>query len=1743
MTDPEVALPSGSAESASAAEVNLNALRQSRTALRRSLTAMKNKIEKDEGIDGTILECRLQILESYFKQLTHIQTQIERVVENDNTRMDIDEVYVLTKSLIVTKLKGLQRDSSLDATMLNQSRFEPALSHRLPNLKLPRFDGKYSEYKRFISTFNNLVHNEPIPTIDKFNYLLNCLSDQALAAVEAFQVTEENYNKALERLAERFDNKVLILKDHISSVCDMPLLSKPDAPLLRRHLDNAAALRGSLLSLGTIEELFDAMYIHLVVSKLDADSRNRYNESQEFKEIPTWEKCYSILSRRCQFLENKIKTTENAPKIVQHQSKSHHMKKSTFVNTNAASVCAYCNSSDHYIGSCPSFIVLAPTQRFEAAKQRSLCINCLRSGHFATKCTSNSRCRKCRSLHHTTLHFDSSHRSEDTAAATPSSSLAHATPIALVTRTNKRAFIPTAVVLIRDQAGIFHPIRTLLDSCSELNFISEEAAKRLKLKFQYDVQEVSGIADVRTTISRFVSTTIRSRLNDFEWTSSFAITSTISAKQPGELVDIHEWNIPRDIDLADPAFFKPQHVDLLIGTEIFFDLLTAGRISLGRGLPSLVNSVFGWIAGGSFIQGNKSKSVTCNVAIKSRDAAIDSMLAKFWQIEEFNSEKTLKSKDDELAEAHFVENTRVCEDGRLMVRLPFKTDPQSLGQSFEMARRRFLSLERRLQREHTLKQSYKDFIHEYEALGHMSELQCTPETLPNFYIPHHCVLRPESTTTKLRVVFDASAKSSSGLSLNDTLLVGPTIQQELIVTLLTFRLNKYALTADVSKMFRQFLVDERDRKFQLILWRDEPQQPLRTFSLNSITYGLASAPFQAVRCLFHIADLCKDKFPVASQLLKEDFYVDDMLAGADTLEELHTKKTQITDALNSFGLSLSKWNSNYHLFRADDHQQLQLNLDQSPCTKTLGTIWNVLDDSFKFKLSQMPIESPTKRSVLSAVARIFDVLGLLSPIVIRLKILLQEMWISQLGWDDTLPPNLHTVWYQVYDDLCNINNIAVPRYVFTTNDSMVEIHGFADASQRAYGCCIYVRAIVANNIKVSLLIAKSKVAPVKAQSLPRLELCAALLLSSTWNKIRHKVEKYVSDIVFWSDSQIVLHWLQMHSSSLNSFVANRISQIQTQSSAIPWKHVPSKQNPADIVSRGSSALELPSTMWFSGPDFLYLDKASWPHSTTTNIIDDELVSEKRRRAVTFKCSSSGSEDNIINNIINNNSSHLKIVRILSFVWRVFNKAPPAKQLKPAEICLSSSELDSSFWKIVSAVQHQCFSEDIVKLAANKEISPALRNLTPFLHNIVLNDRTYPVLRVGGRLLRAPIAFDAKFPALLPKQHRFTQLYIEFLHRQHLHAGPKALTGILRQKVWIVNARDLVRKVVKQCVHCFHYQPKLQQQIMGNLPSDRLKAQRPFLVTGLDFCGPFLTSYRIRGKQPYKTYLAVFICFSSRAVHFELVSDLSTNAFVLSLKRFAGRRGMPCKIYCDNATNFVGARTALLHFQQRFFSSATKEEVHAYSNKMGFEFCFIPPRAPHFGGLWEAAVKSAKSLLVKNIGQANLTFEELQTVVVEAEAILNSRPICPLSDDPNDGEALTPGHLLIGTSLLCPPEQHFDDNQIKYLTRYQRVAYLKQQFWELWHRDYLHHLQQKSKWHKPISNVAKGQLAMIHEDNTPPQLWLLGRIVATHLGADGYVRVVELKTKKGFLKRPIHKIAPLPLSLAPQGGEDVGGDLQ
>ncbi|XP_043062740.1 uncharacterized protein LOC122319478 [Drosophila yakuba] len=385
----------------------------------------------------------------------------------------------------------------------------------------------------------------------------------------------------------------------------------------------------------------------------------------------------------------------------------------------------------------------------------------------------------------------------------------------------------------------------------------------------------------------------------------------------------------------------------------------------------------------------------------------------------------------------------------------------------------------------------------------------------------------------------------------------------------------------------------------------------------------------------------------------------------------------------------------------------------------------------------------------------------------------------------------------------------------------------------------------------------------------------------------------------------------------------------------------------------------------------------------------------------------------------------------------------------------------------------------------------LKNLSLFLQ---VTDG-FQMLKVGGRLELADYPETQKHPVLLPAKDPFVSQFARHLHLQNYHAGPRTLVALIRKQFWIVNARDLARQVVRSCIHCRRYRPTLERQLMGQLPKERITPSRPFSRCGINFCGPINVYLRIRGKPPTKAYLAVFVCFATKAIHVEVVSDLTTDSFIASLKCFIARRGLPSDIFCDNATNFAGANNKLESLKQFLFKDETTKTIHYFCRSEFINFHFIPPRAPHFGGIWEAAVKSVKGLL-------NRTLRD-------------TRP------------ALTPGHFLVGDALRALPELPPIDDSLDKLDRWKSVCALKHHIWSRWSHEYINELQVRTTWTK--TNLAVNDMVIVHEDNLPPQQWLLGRIVSTIAGPDNIVRVADVRTAKGIIRRPIRKLTLLPVS--------------
>ncbi|XP_076382765.1 uncharacterized protein LOC143260625 [Megalopta genalis] len=714
--------------------------------------------------------------------------------------------------------------------------------------------------------------------------------------------------------------------------------------------------------------------------------------------------------------------------------------------------------------------------------------------------------------------------------------------------------------------------------------------------------------------------------------------------------------------------------------------------------------------------------------------------------------------------------------------------------------------------------------------------------------------------------------------------------------------------------------------------------------------------------------------------------------------------------------------------------------------------------------------------------------------------------------------SLHTQWTRYYTQLPLLNNVKFHRKTIITAASDIELHGFCDASEKAYGACIYLRSTNAQcETQVELLAAKSKVAPLKSQSIPRLELCGALLLTALLNTILRALHIQIDRTILWTDSTIVLHWLNASPHTLKTFVANRVAEIQSKTTISDWLHVSSSDNPADLLSRGQTVQDfLRASIWQHGPHWLRQERALWPIRELIPCIEDP-----EQRKVTCVATTTTPVDT---SILERYSSWGKLLRIIALCrrWK------PGRIIKGS---VTATELAQTKITIIKLVQAKHFERELRTLnrRADQEIPHKLAKLSPFIDQD-------GILRVGGRLHNSALTFSQTHPIILPKSH-VTSCIILKEHTDLLHAGTQHTLYSLRKTYWPIDGRSRVWQTISKCVRCRRANPPPVNYIMGNLPRARVTESRPFANVGVDYCGPFFIKERKhRNRGRVKVYVAVFVCLAVKAVHHELVSDLTSEAFIAALRRFIARRGFCTNLYSDNGTNFKGAEGEFRELRELLRVDDHREKVTTFLAERAINWHFIPPQTPHFGDLWEAAVKSFKHHFKRVVGVELLTFESLNTLIIDIEAILNSRPLTPISSDPTDLLALTPGHFLIGEAITSLRERDLKDTPSNRLSQWQRIQQLRQHFWKRWHREYLNELTTRNKWTRGHHPITEGTIVLLREDNVPSMQWPLGRVIKTYPGSDGIVRTVTVKTATSVFDRNVKKLVPLPIE---SGDENQG----
>lgn len=1045
--------------------------------------------------------------------------------------------------------------------------------------------------------------------------------------------------------------------------------------------------------------------------------------------------------------------------------------------------------------------------------------------------------------------------------------------------------------------------------------------------------------------------------------------------------------------------------------------------------------------------------------------------------------------------------------------LPFRSSRNRLPNNRPQAVKRLAAVRRNLDKKPHMK---KDFINFMQKMFDAKQAEPAPpltEGQECWYLPLFGVYHPRKPE-QIRVVFDSSAKHE-GVSLNDVLLCGPDLNNTLIGVLIRFRKEPVAVTADVQQMFYCFTVCEEHRDFLRFLWYEDNdlQKPVREFRMTVHVFGNSPSPAVATYCLRRAASEATESTPEAKEFVTRNFYVDDGLASFPTETDAIKTLQMSQEMLSESNIRLHKIASNssgvMQAFPTEDWAKGVKDLDfggESPLLqRSLGLSWNLVTDSFTFCVSSE--EKPlTKRGILSTVNSLFDPLGFVAPVTVGGRNIMRELSVEQYDWDAPLPTAKQEQWKLWRDSMKELEQLEIPRpYVpvsLAAQTQFRQLCVFSDASDIAIAAVAYLRTVsMTGECHLGFVMGKSKLTPRPAHTVPRLELCAAVLAVEMADFIKGELDIDIHSVKFYTDSRIVLGYINNTSRRFYVYVSNRITRIRKSSDPCQWHYINTEQNPADHGTRPVAAENLKCTNWFSGPAFL-----SRPRQENDTPVDNfELIhpdqdQEIRPEVTVF--STKVSKGLLGTQRFERFSSWKSLVRAISTLI----KRVRCKVRVPDDEGVTEEESAQATAVIIRATQQEVFSTEWEHLLKGDKIprqSPLVK-LSPFLDQDGL-------LRVGGRTSSTDMSFDDKHPVIIPKTHTAT-LIVRHYHGQVAHQGRHFTEGALRSAgLWLIGGKKLVSAVIHKCVMCKRLRGKLEEQKMSELPADRLSPSPPFTHVGVDVFGPWTVAARRTrgGHAESKRWAAMFTCLSTRAVHIEVLETMTTASFINSLRRFMAIRGPIKTLRSDRGTNFIGACKEL-----NLNTEDPDLKTHLQDTKC--TWVFNPPHSSHMGGVWERMIGIARRILdglLLKTSASHLTHEVLITLMAEVTAIMNSRPLLPVSSDPDAPAVLSPSMLLTQKAdTLSVPEGDFDANDLS-IKHWKKVQGLANAFWKRWRQEYLATLQPRRKWHSNKHDLQVGDVVLLKDSQARRTEWPTGLIVKTMPSQDKRVRKVEVKVVK------------------------------
>ncbi|XP_058827235.1 uncharacterized protein LOC131687200 [Topomyia yanbarensis] len=1646
---------------------------------------------------------------------------------------------------------GKTRSPTTDLQLDLPSRAQLAARQSVPK-ELPQFYGNPDDWPLFFATYTHTTLLCGYSNDENVFRLSKCLKGRALEAVKGQLIHPNNVPGVIRTLKLLFGQPVAIVQTMISKIAAFPALRSDKLDQLIDFAIAVENVRSTIEACGLRDYLYNVSLLHELIEKLPASIKLDWAKHQQtlprttLAEFSSW--IYALAEAASTVTKigigagkfgksNAFVNTHSEPNEFEQPIESSSMKH--FDANHATSIqhvtCMVCRGACKSAADCNRFFELTYDSRWAVVKEYGYCRKCLK--RHTEDCTTKRRCGKngCTYKHHELLHNPSKNNGSTVVdnAVQPAQPVSHNTHRSTSTSVLFR-IVPVTLYGTNKTIDTY----ALLDDGSSQTLLDHELVDQLQLNGVHNplwLQWTGGTCRVENdSISVNLQISEKGNTNRlFNISGARTVGALNLPRQSLNAAEMkQQFDYLKELPLPSYQDARPR---ILIGADNAFLGNTLKSRERNHHEPVAVKTRLGWtIYGGFSTSGNQSDIAHVSLHVCSCDE-LQQAMKNYFSLDSLGiskPHKILLSTEDERATSLLHSLTRF-EGGSYETGLLWKYDKIKLPDSRALAYRRLQCLESRMARDSKLAEAILLKINDYQRSGYIRKLSDQerdhrPDRV--WYLPIFPITNPNKPG-KIRIVWDAAA-TVRGVSLNSVLLKGPDQLTSLADILYQFRLYRIAISGDIREMFHQVRIREQDQHCQRFLWRngDNKREP-DTFVMKVMTFGACCSPSSAQYVKNVNAQRFSGQFPRAVDAIIRKHYVDDLLVSVESTEEAIQLAKDIRRIHAQGGFEIRNWLSNsvpvLQELKQRPTEEKDLNFSEELTTeKILGLWWNTSTDRLTFKVNWSRYDAslmdgsrvPTKRELLSILMSIFDPIGLVAHFLAYLKVLLQDVWRSGVSWDEPIKQSEFKKWNWWRQALPGVETVSVSRcyrqLTSANSQTKVQLHTFVDASETSFAAVVYLRFEENNYVECVLVGAKTRVAPLKYVSIPRLELQAAVIGARLATSIENALSIKIHQRYFWSDSRDVLCWLASDHRRYSQFVACRVSEILEITEPTDWNWIPTKDNVADEGTKWERPPNFSiSSRWFSAPCFIKEPAELWVQQRVTV----ETTNEELRASVLIH--------NVFEPVIimENFSKWGRLVRFTACVLHF----PRNAKLKQAELPRNSgpylkTELIAAETILFKLTQYSAYADEIelVKEAIRSKTfyqlpkDSALYRFTPQIDEDGL-------LRLRTRIQKCEYTTaDAKNPIILPRNHHTTRLVIQSYHDRFHHRNHSTIINELKQKFHIPRIRIAYNSVRRDCQRCKNERVQPIPPAMGDLPTARLAAYtRPFSFVGIDYFGPMSV---VVGKRVEKRWGVLITCLTTRAIHLEIAHSLSTNSCILAIKNFIARRGVPIEVHSDRGTNFLGTERELRESLAAVDENMLMREFASSQT----EWKFIPPASPHMGGCWERLVQSVKRNLYALKPQRLPTDEVFRNMLAEIENTVNSRPLTHVPIEDDNAPALTPNHFILGSSNGSKPDTTCDDSGTALRKAWHSSQVLANIFWKNWVKDYLPEITRRSKWFYNIKPIQVDDVVLIADPKAPRNCWPKGRIISVNKSADGQVRWATVQTAHGVYERPAVKLAIL-----------------